>query len=107
MPAYILVNVTIHDQERFAAYGSVTAALVERFGGRYIVLGGAREVLEGTWPEGRTVLLEWPTRALALAFWHSPEYAVVQQMRAGISEANVVLVDGLPSTVGAALPWVQ
>lgn len=96
MSAYLIVNVIIHDRERFANYGKATAALVQRFGGRYLVLGGARETLEGEWPEGKSVISEWPSREAALAFWHSPEYAEARKLRAGISDASVVLVEGFP-----------
>lgn len=96
MAAYLVVNARISDRERFAAYGKATAALVARMGGRYLALGGARETLEGTWPEGKTVISMWPTRDAALAFWHSAEYAEIRKLREGICEAHVILVDGVP-----------
>jgi uncharacterized protein (DUF1330 family) len=97
MAAYLVVNVVIHDREKFMAYGKATAVLVEKMGGRYLVLGGARETLEGAWPEGKTVVSEWPSREAALAFWHSPEYAAAKKMREGISEAQIILVEGVAS----------
>jgi uncharacterized protein (DUF1330 family) len=96
MVAYLVINANISDRERFAAYGKATAALVTQMGGRYLALGGAREILEGTWPEGKTVISAWPSREAALAFWHSAEYAEIRKLREGICDAHVILVDGVP-----------
>jgi uncharacterized protein (DUF1330 family) len=96
MAAYLIINANISDRERFAAYGKATAALVAQMGGRYLALGGARELLEGTWPEGKTVISEWSSREAALAFWHSVEYAEIRKLREGICEAQIILVDGVP-----------
>lgn len=96
-PVYMIVNANIFDRERFGEYGRANAALVKQFGGKYLVLGGARETLEGEWPEGKSVISEWPSRYAALAYWHSPEYAQVRKLREGICDARVVLVDGIPS----------
>jgi uncharacterized protein (DUF1330 family) len=95
MPAYLIVNANIHDRERFAAYAKATAALVAEMGGRYLVLAGARETLEGSWAEGKTVVSEWPSREAALAFWHSAEYTNARKLREGICDANIILVDGV------------
>jgi uncharacterized protein (DUF1330 family) len=107
MSAYLLINAKILDREKFAAYGKVTAEIVARMGGQYLVLGGPRELLEGTWPEGKSVVSIWPSREAALAFWNSPEYAEAKKLREGICVADVVLVDGLPTAPGTALPWKQ
>jgi uncharacterized protein (DUF1330 family) len=95
-PVYMIVNADIHDPKRFAEYGRANAALVKQFGGKYLVLGGARETLEGEWWDGKSVISEWESREAALAYWHSPAYAEVRKLREGICDARVVLVDGFP-----------
>jgi len=68
--------------------------MVERFGGRYVLMGGGTEVLEGAWSNGGgAVISEWPDRAAALRFWHSPEYVEAKKLRAGTGTFQVVLVD--------------
>lgn len=96
MAVFMIVQARISDPTKFAAYTAVVPALVTRFGGRYRVLGGATTVLEGRWPEVKTVVSEWPDRAAAEAFWNSPEYRAACALREGAGEFNVVLIDGLP-----------
>ena len=96
MPAYLLIDAVIHDRAAFGAYVAVTAKIVEKMGGHYIVLGGGEmETLEGTGFAGKAVVSEWPDRAAALAFWHSAEYAEAKKLRVGVCDARVVLVDGV------------
>jgi uncharacterized protein (DUF1330 family) len=99
MPAYMIINADIKDPVKFAEYGRANAALVKQFGGRYLAIAGQRDILEGTWPAGKSVISQWPTREAALAYWHSPEYATVKKLREGICDAQVLLLDGLPVAV--------
>jgi uncharacterized protein (DUF1330 family) len=99
MSTFMIVQARITQPEKFRAYTAVVPELVARFGGRYRVLGGATTVLEGQWPEVKTVVSEWPDRERALAFWHSPEYTAAKALREGAGEFTVVLVDGLPETL--------
>jgi len=98
MSCFMIVQARITQPEKFRAYTAVVPALVASHGGRYRVLGGATSVLEGQWPEVKTVISEWPDRASAQAFWDSPEYAAAKRLRDGAGEFTVVLVDGLPET---------
>ncbi len=47
MAAYLIVNLDIHDAERFETYRQQVAPLVEQHGGRYLVRGGELHPLEG------------------------------------------------------------
>ena len=94
MAAYIVVEAVIRDAAKFAAYAQQVPALVERFGGEYLVLGGASETLEGDWGEQRLVVHRWPDMASARRFWHSPEYARCKQLREGTGEFRVMLLPG-------------
>jgi uncharacterized protein (DUF1330 family) len=84
------------DFERFmAGYQQAVAPLIERFGGKYIVVGSDLLPLETDFPGGGgAVISRWPDRAAALAFWNSPEYAKVKPLREGTGQFQVVLVDG-------------
>lgn len=105
MACYMIVRARITDRAKFGRYTAVVPALVQRFGGRYLVLGGETTVLEGAWPaeppEPKTVISVWPDRAAAEAFWHSPEYRAACALREGTGEFAIQLVEGLP---GAEAP---
>lgn len=95
MPAYVVVEARVHDREAFAAYARRVPEIVARYGGEYVALGGAQEVLEGDWGASRIVLHRWPDRESARRFWESPEYAEAKALRAGTGEFRVMLVEGL------------
>ncbi|MFT4256936.1 MAG: DUF1330 domain-containing protein [Pseudoxanthomonas sp.] len=98
MPAYLIITATLTDPSKFAAYARQVPALVQRHGGRYRVMGGVQETLEGEADGTRIVVSEWPDRTAAQAFWHSPEYAELKQLRDGSGSFNVRLVDVLPGS---------
>ena len=93
----MIIQAHITQPQKFANYTAVVPALVARFGGRYRVLGGATTVLEGHWPDVKTVVSEWPDRASAQAFWDSPEYRQATTLREGAGTFSVVLIEGLPA----------
>ena len=95
MPAYMIVVAKIADRAAFVAgYGAAAGALVERFGGRYVLRAPGAELLEGAFGDGASMVIsEWPDKAAAHAFWTSPEYAAVKQLRAGVADCQVLLIE--------------
>ncbi len=94
MSAYLIIEARITDPQRFSDYARATPAVVARYGGRYVVMGGEQQSLEGSHAGTRTVVSIWPDRAAILAFWNSPEYAAVKPLRKGAGEFRVLLADG-------------
>ena len=95
MPAYLIIKARISDPAGFAAYARQVPALVWQCGGRYRVMGGEQQLLEGGGEGERMVVSEWPDRAAALAFWRSPQYVALKALRAGTGEFEVRLVEGV------------
>lgn len=95
MPAYIVVEIDIHDAETYATYRELAPPSIEAYGGRYIVRGGATETLEGTWSPARFVILEFPDAQRARAWWESPEYAEAKALRMESATTQMILVDGI------------
>ena len=91
--AYLIIEARITDPKKFADYAGAAAAMVARFGGRYVVMRGDQAWLEGPSDAARTVVSQWPDRAAALAFWNSDEYARIKPLRAGTGDFRVRLVD--------------
>lgn len=94
MPAYLIVQINVTDPEKFARYREVVPGVVEAFGGRYLVRGGAVEVLEGSYGGRRVVLFEFPSLDAIKRFWHSPEYAKVKPLRENAADIDVWAVPG-------------
>ena len=101
MPAYMLVTAVVHDRDRFLAdYGAPAGALVEKFGGRYLLRGPGAESLEGDCGDGAGMgISEWPDKAAARRFWESPEYAALKKKREGLADCQVLLIEA-PSLTG-------
>lgn len=95
MPAYMVVAAKIQDRDAFIrSYAAPAAALVERFGGRYLMRAPGAQLLEGGFGEGASVVIsEWPDKAAALAFWNSPEYAAIKAARADAADCQVLLIE--------------
>lgn len=95
MPAYIIVNVDIHNPERYEEYKRLTPASLVAYNGKFIVRGGATQVLEGNPTVGRIVILEFPDAEKARAWWSSPEYAPAKHLRQQIASTEMILVEGV------------
>ena len=95
MAAYVIYQGEVLDAERYDAYRPKSAASVAAAGGRYIVRGGDIEALEGGAPPGRTVVIEFPTREAAVAWYRGDEYTAARQLREGAARARIYVVDGV------------
>ncbi len=69
-------------------------ATLAPFGGRFVVHGGRKTVLEGSW-DGDLIVIGFPDRASASAWYASPEYQAILPLRTANSEGDVILVDGV------------
>jgi uncharacterized protein (DUF1330 family) len=95
MTAYVVYQGEILDPVRYDEYKEKAAASIQAAGGEYIVRGGDVEVLEGEAPAGRTVIVEFPTRQAALAWYRGAEYTAARKMREGAARARMYVVDGV------------
>jgi uncharacterized protein (DUF1330 family) len=99
MPAYVVVEIAVHDAQTYERYKQLAPPAIAAYGGRYLVRGGAMEVLEGSWSPPRFVILEFPTAERARAWWNSPEYAEAKAMRQASTHSKMLLVEGLSAPV--------
>jgi uncharacterized protein (DUF1330 family) len=95
MAAYVIYQGEVTDPEQYERYKTRAAETIHAAGGRYVVRGGDIEVLEGEPPAGRTVVLEFPTREAALAWYHGTAYAEVRPLREHAARARLYVVDGV------------
>ena len=95
MAAYLIANLRITDPERFDQYRQQVAPMIARWGGRYLVRGGAVQVLEGNPGLHRVVILEFPSMERLREFYGSAEYAPLLALRGASTVSDVVLVEGV------------
>jgi uncharacterized protein (DUF1330 family) len=94
MAAYVIADVEIHDNALFDEYRKLVPATVERYGGRFLVRGGAVDSKEGSWNPKRLVVLEFASAEQARKWYASPEYAPALAMRLKAAKAKMVIVEG-------------
>ena len=93
MPTYALFdNVQVTDPDALNQYKAAVLPIVERFGGRYVVMGGEWETLEGGWAPTYPVMIEFPDMAAARAWYHSDDYRPLRDLRHRAATVNAVLL---------------
>ena len=95
MAAYMVILVKMHNRDEFiAGYGKAVPPIVAKYGGEYVVVAPGATQLEGTLEGYSSVAVSrWPSREAAMQFWESEEYAEAKQLREGLADAEVVLVE--------------
>ena len=94
MPAYLIADVEVLDQETYDEYKRRVAPVIAKFGGRFLVRGGSHVVLEGQWQPQRLVVVEFPTMSALTSWYESPEYAPLITLRKSASKGTLVAVEG-------------
>lgn len=96
MSAYILFdNLSVKDPGKLEAYKAAVRPVVEKFGGRYLVLGGRFEAREGTWKPRFPVMLEFPSYEQARRWYDSDDYRELKALRLASGDFNAVVIEGL------------
>ena len=95
MPAYLYADVEVTDPAAYESYRARVPALIAAHGGRYLVRGGACQVLEGSAAPQRQVILEFPDMAHLLAFYGSADYKTLIAIRQGASRGTLLAIEGV------------
>ena len=95
MSAYVIADVNVTDPDLFAEYRRRVPATIEKYGGRFVVRGGAVETKEGGWSPSRVVVVEFPSIDQARKWYHSPEYAPALALRLKAAETKLIFVEGV------------
>ena len=90
---YWIARVDVHNPEAYKDYVASNGAAFAKFGGRFVVRGGAFENPEGT-SRSRNVVLEFPSYQAALDCWKSPEYKAAKAKQQGGAEMDIIIIEG-------------
>ena len=95
MAHYSLVSITPKTDEWIPAYLAAVGPLVAKHGGKYLARTADHERIEGTGPNpGLQVIVEWPSKEAAEAFYSDPAYQPHLQARLAGSESHLFNVAG-------------
>lgn len=94
MAAYVMGEIEVTDPALYEEYRKQVLPVVTRYGGKFIVRGGAVETLEGGWAPKRFVALEFPSMEQARKWYRSEEYAPLIKLRQQASRGKLMIVEG-------------
>ena len=95
MAAYFLFNVhEVVDEAKMAEYRERVFSVVERFGGKYRIVGGEQHALEGDGKLAFPVLIEFENVEQARRWYDAPEYQDLKALRLAATKGTGVLIDG-------------
>jgi len=96
MPAYFLFDLReVRDAARMEEYRARVAPVVEKFGGRYVVVGGPFEVVEGSSSPVFPVMIQFPDMDQARRWYDSEEYRELKSLRLAATVSNATLMAGV------------
>lgn len=95
MSAYIIVQVTIREPERYEDYKPMVQPSLDVYGGRFLVRTGEAQTLEGSWQPERFVILEFDNAEQAKSWWDSDEYREAKLLRQATAETEMILVESV------------
>jgi len=96
MSAYcVFDNLEVVDSAKLDEYRSRVLPVVERYGGRYIVVGGKMDIVEGNWKPTFPVIIEFPGLEQAYRWYGSDEYRELKALRLSAVRSNAVFIEGL------------
>jgi uncharacterized protein (DUF1330 family) len=92
--AYLVAQIEVHDPLGYDAYRSRTGAVIERFGGRFLVRGGTLHPLEGEPDFSRLVIIEFSDLDAAKGFYDSPDYQALIPHRTDNARSMLLIAEG-------------
>jgi len=90
---YLIARIDVTDPATYRKYTASTPGQAARHGGRFSVRGGRQEAKEGP-ARARTVVIEFPDLARALASYDDPDYRAILPHALAGSEREIVIVEG-------------
>jgi len=95
MPAYFVAELETTNPAGMEAYRAAVPATLAQYGGRFVVRGGASELVEGGPEPKRIVILEFADRAAIKRWYDSPEYQKILPGRLENSTGRAFIIDGI------------
>lgn len=93
MAAYLVANYRITKPDAYGAYPPAVVPTLAAHGAEVLAADYESEVVEGE-PSSVTIVLRFPSKEAARAWYHSPEYQKIVHLRTDNSDGFVVFADG-------------
>ncbi|MEV6280142.1 DUF1330 domain-containing protein [Nocardia sp. NPDC051832] len=97
MPAYAIAHLhAIRPGPELVEYLRQIDATLTRYGGRFLVHGGAQDALEGP-SDAMAVIVEFADLAAVRTWYDSPEYQAIRALRTGNSSSVMIAAPACPA----------
>lgn len=90
---YWIGNMDVRDAAVYDKYRAANAKPFADFGARFLVRGGTQQVREGQ-ANARTVVIEFPSYAEAVACYESAPYQAAKDIRLRVADGSLIIVEG-------------
>jgi uncharacterized protein (DUF1330 family) len=95
MSVYVIARIDITDRERYGQYEAGFMEIFARHEGKLLAVDEAPEIVEGTWPVTRTVLIEFPDADAMRAWYDSEDYQNLARHRFASSQGDIAMLTAL------------
>jgi uncharacterized protein (DUF1330 family) len=94
MTAFIIADIEVTDVAKYKEYIELITPSVLALGGQYLVRGGSPQTLDGDWHSSRIVLIEFPSREIAIGWLNDESIKDIHDMRRNNSSlCNMIVCD--------------
>ncbi|WP_317930047.1 DUF1330 domain-containing protein [Halioxenophilus sp. WMMB6] len=94
MKAAVIVDIEVTNPTIYKEYIELITPSVFARGGRYLVRGGNPQTLDGNWQSSRMVVMEFPSREVAVGWLEDESLSDIHNMRRNnSSKCNMIICD--------------
>jgi len=93
---YWIGNMDVRDAAVYEKYRAANAKPFADYGAKFLVRGGTQQVREGA-AHARTVVIEFPSYADAVACYESSGYQNAKDIRMTVSDGSLIIIEGYDS----------
>jgi uncharacterized protein (DUF1330 family) len=91
---YLIAHIRVRDKDAFEGFKQLSGAAIKAHNGKVLVANPAPDHREGE-AHGLAIVVEFESIDAARGFYESDAYAEARAVREKISDADLVLVEGL------------
>ncbi|KIN71708.1 DUF1330 domain-containing protein [Sulfitobacter guttiformis] len=93
---YWIGNMDVRDAAIYEKYRAANAKPFAAYDAKFLVRGGTQQIREGS-AHSRTVVIEFPSYADAVACYESPGYQGAKDIRMSVADGSLIIIEGYES----------
>ena len=94
----MIIEVVIQKKEIYSKYVEKVPAIIEKYGGRYLVRGEKITSITGGWNPERIILIEFESMERLRECFQSAEYSEIAPLRKKSTTSKAIVVNGITLT---------